>query len=179
MSAPNKSFFSGLTGLITGIAGIVTAAAALFGVAANQGWLRSSSTSNAKPGATSGAATSQTTGGAAGPTGTTGSTSSATPRYAVDPSSIVFQPIGATTASVKVSNTGEVPLTVEPPSVTGDTSHFSASDHTCGSSVDPGRSCLLQVTFNKAPGTFTATLVVQVTGATRSTKVPIKATAIL
>lgn len=160
MSAPNKSFFSGLHLAITGFAAFVTAVVAIVGLAINQGWIGGNSKS-------------ASTGG----TGSSASTA-AVPQYSVDPTEIVFQPVGPTTASVKVTNTGVVPITVESPMVS-DTSHFSARDQTCSGSVDPGRSCQIQVTFKHAPGSFDATLVIRVTGAPKATEVSIKATAIL
>ncbi|MDQ1391721.1 MAG: Abnormal spindle-like microcephaly-assocd, ASPM-SPD-2-Hydin [Acidimicrobiaceae bacterium] len=159
MSAPNKSFFSGLHLAVTGFAAFVTAVAAIVGLAINQGWL----SGNAKSG-TGGAGTSVST--------------AAIPQYSVEPLALEFQPVGPSTASVKVTNTGVVPIAVENPTVT-DASHFGASVQTCAGSVDPGRSCQLQVTFKRAPGTFNATLVIRVTGAPRATEVAIKATAIL
>jgi hypothetical protein len=185
VSAPNRSFFSGLHLLITGLAALVTASVAVFGVAVNQGWLGSkSTTSGAGPGASSGstATGSTSTTSAPGTPGASDTTAGAGPQYAVDPLSVTFTSLGPTTAAVKVSNTGLVPMTVEQPmfSAGSDTSHFSANAGTCGvGSVDPGLSCQLQVTFKHAPGTFTATLDVRVTGAVRATEVSIQATAIL
>ncbi len=174
MSAPNRSFFSGLHLLITGLAALVTASVAIFGVAVNQGWLHG----NASRPTTAPAAS-------AGSTATTGggdTTLSTVPQYSVDPLSVVFQALGPTTAPVKVTNTGVVPMNVEAPTFSPgpDVSHFSASAGTCGGgSVDPGLSCQLQVTFKHAAGTFNASLAVRVTGATRATEVAIQASAIL
>ncbi|HEX3539492.1 MAG TPA: hypothetical protein VHT75_03525 [Acidimicrobiales bacterium] len=167
MSAPNKSFFSSLAGVVTGIAGLLTAAVAVFGVAVNQGWLHGSSRSNPLPGSTAAPASGGT------PNGTN-------PQYAVAPPAVTFQALGGTTTAVRVTNTGVVPITVTPPQVTGaDASHFRADPGDCAAPVDPGRSCQLQVSFNPAPGTFNATLVVQVSGAVRATEVPLQAHAIL
>jgi hypothetical protein len=187
MSAPNKSFFSSLSGLITGIAGLLTATIAIFGVAASQGWLSSGSkaASSTAPGLTTSTTTS-TPSGLGDPStifGSSGSSSNAAggavPQYGVDATSISFQAVGPTSTSVKVNNTGVVPMTVEAPSITGPgASHFTANNQGCGS-VDPGRSCQIQVNFQQAPGTFNATLVVQITGAPRATEVAITATAIL
>jgi hypothetical protein len=165
VSAPDKTekkkaFFSSLHGVITAIAALTTASVAVLGLALNQGWL-------------SGGSSRTSAGG-------TSATTAAAPQFAVDPPSIVFQPVGPTTASVQVSNTGVVPMTVEPASVTGPgAAHFTATTGTCDGSVEPGLSCQLQVMFSQTPGTFNADLVVEVTGAVRAAEVPIKATAIL
>jgi hypothetical protein len=163
LRAPNKSFFSGLHLAITGFAAFVTAVVAIVGLAISQGWL----SGNAK------------SGGGGGGGSAPGSVSTvAVPAYSVDPTSIVFQPLGATTASVKVTNTGVVAITVEPPTLT-DSSHFGASAQTCDGPVDAGRSCQVLVTFKPAPGTFSATLVIRVTDAPKATEVSVKGTAIL
>ena len=175
MSAPNKSFFSSLAGLITGIAGLVTAVVAVFGVAVNQGWLHGSSRSSSAPGSTAAPSGSSSGGATSG-----GSTSGGSPQYAVAPPAVTFQALGGSTTAVRVSNTGSVPMTVMPPEVTGaDASHFKADPGDCAAPVSPGRSCQLQVSFNPAPGTYNATLVVQVSGAVRATEIPLQAHAIL
>ena len=171
MSASNKSFFSGLHLLVTGLAAFVTASVAVFGVAVSQGWIGGNARTSAGPGAagSSGAAS-----------GSSANTTTATPQYTVEPPSVTFQALGPTTASVKVTNTGTVTMTVESPRVTGpNADRFTASDQSCSPSVDPGRSCQLQVTFVRAAGSFNGTLVVQVQGAVRATEVPIQASAIL
>jgi hypothetical protein len=159
VTAPNKSFFSGLHLLVTTVAALVTASVAVLGLAINQGWLKSSKT---------------TSGGA-------GATTVAVPQYAVEPTALSFQPLAPLTASVKVTNTGVVPFTVASPTVTGpDASHFSTALGTCTATVEPGRSCQLQVTFHhQGPVSVTATLVVQVRGAVQATEVAIQATALL
>lgn len=160
-TAKKKAFFSGLHGVITGMAALITASVAVAGLALSQGWLNG----GAKGGGTG--------------TGTTASTA-AVPQYAVAPASIAFAPLGPTTAAIEVSNTGVVAMTVEPPLVTGpNASHFGATSQTCDAPVEPGRSCQLEVTFTQAPGTFNAIVVVRVTGAVRAIEVPVKATAIL
>jgi hypothetical protein len=186
VSTSNKSFFSGLHLLVTGLAAFVTASVALFGVAVSQGWIGSNATTSgatAAPGRggpgggpDSGSSSGSSNGSSSGSSDTT----MAAPRFTVDPPSITFQSLGPTTASVKVTNTGTVTMTVEPPTVTGpNANRFNASDQSCAPSVDPGRSCELQVTFLRAAGSFSGTLVVQVEGAVRATEVPIQASAIL
>jgi hypothetical protein len=156
VSAPNKSFFSGLHGVITGLAALITAAVAVLGLAINQGWLNGTKS------------------------GTGGGSGAAVPQFAVDPSSVAFQAFGPTTAPVTVSNVATVPLTVEPPRLIGPgAAHFSASAGTCQGSVSPGASCQIQMTFKHAAGTFNATLVIQVAGAAAPTDIPVSATAIL
>ena len=168
MSASNKSFFSGLHLLVTGLAAFVTACVAVFGVAVNQGWIGGNSR-------TSGATRTTGTAGGGGP-----GSSAAAPQFTVDPQSITFQSLGPTTASVKVTNTGTVTMSVKPPMVTGpNADRFTASDQSCSPSVAPGRSCQVQVAFLRTAGSFSGTLVVQVEGAGRASEVPIQASAIL
>ena len=182
MSTSNKSFFSGLHLLVTGLAAFVTASVAVFGVAVSQGWIGGNSRTSASPGAagTAGTGTVGTAAGGGGGGGGPGSTAAAAPQFTVDPQSITFQSLGPTTASVKVTNTGTVTMSVKPPMVTGpNADRFTASDQSCSASVDPGRSCELQVAFRRTAGSFSGTLVVQVDGAVRATEVPIQASAIL
>lgn len=186
MSASNKSFFSGLHLLVTGLAAFVTACVAVFGVAINQGWIGGNAKTSGATGTTgtaAGGGPGSTAGGTTGTAGTAGGGgpgSTAAPQFTVDPQSITFQSLGSTTAAVKVTNTGTITMSVEPPMVTGpNADRFTTSDQSCSASVDPGRSCQLQVAFLRTAGSFSGTLVVQVEGAVRATEVPIRASAIL
>jgi hypothetical protein len=60
--------------------------------------------------------------------------------------------------------------------VTGpNAARFAATIGTCSGSIDPGRSCQLQVTFRPMVGTFNATVVIKVNGAVQATEIPVKA----
>jgi hypothetical protein len=160
VSSPNKSdkkaFFAGLHGAVTGIAALATASVAIIGLSINQGWIG---------GTKSGGGASVTTTAAGGP------------QYSVDPPSLAFQLLSPATVSVDVSNIGSVPMTVETPRVAGSgASHFHVADQTCGTAVERGASCQVQVTFDRAGGSFNAVLVIHVAGAGSSTEIPITAT---
>ena len=176
MSDSQKSFFSGLSGAMTGLAAVLSAIVGVVGLSVSQGWI--GGTKNA---ATSGSASGSSTTVAGGPPSST----AAVAQFSVDPSSIVFQAIGPREITVKVANTGVVPFTLQPPTIASGSNadRFTVVDQSCGGSfggsVDPGRSCELKVTFIPKPGTFTATLVVAVTGGLRAVEVPIHASAVL
>ncbi len=173
MSGSRKSFFSSMPGLITGVAGLLSAVAAVGGLAVQQGWVGDSGSSDSRTVQTGRA---DSGGGGAGDDGT----SEKTGTFDVDPSSVVFQPVGSRDAKVKVSNTGDVPIEVESPTLTGaDAERFDADDGNCSGALEPGRSCQLNVTFKPATGKFEALLVVSADGATRSAEVPIRGSAVL
>ena len=170
MSDSRRSFFSSVPGILTGTAGIITAAVAAAGLATQQGWIGDSSDSGTSGGAA----------GAGGGAGTGGDAEASRPTFSVSPDTLEFEPVGAKEAAVKVTNTGEVSLRVNEPTVTGaDAGQFRASAGTCDEAVDPGRSCELNVRFTAKPGTFEATLLVTARGAAKATEVPIEATGLL
>ena len=176
-SGSGKSFFSSMPGVITGVAGLLSAVAAVGGLAVQQGWIGDSGSSDSgtvQTGRTNRGAEGANTGGGGE------ATSEKTGTFDVDPSSVVFQPVGSRDAEVKVSNTGDVPIEVESPTITGaDADRFDADDGSCSGSLDPGRSCQLEVTFKPATGSFEAVLVVSADGAPKSAEVPIRGSAVL
>jgi hypothetical protein len=184
-----KSFFSGLSGVITGLAAIASAIVGLIGLSVNQGWIGghaksagSGSTAGSGGSTVPGSPQTSLPGSPQTGIGGIGDTSVPGPQFAVDPTSLVFNgAIGPKDATVKVLNPGVLTINVQPPVIKGpDASRFSASPQDCSSPVEPGRSCLLKVTFNPpGPGTSNAVLVVQVSGVTKAQEVPIQATAIL
>ncbi|MDP9073785.1 MAG: hypothetical protein M3N98_06320 [Actinomycetota bacterium] len=189
MSDSQKSFFSGLSGTIAGVATLVSAIVAMIGLSVNQGWIgghhsqnagspaaTSTSTSASSPGAST-TSTSSATGGTSGVT-----TSMVGPQLALDPTALAIDgAVGPKDTTVKVSNPGSVTITVTPPTITGvDAARFAVNAQDCAAPLDPGRSCQLKVTFTPpGPGTFNATLVVQADVVPRAQEVPIRATAIL
>jgi hypothetical protein len=180
-----KSFFSGLSGVITGLAALASATVGVVGLSVNQGWIGGHAKA-AGPGASGGSSVSTLPGSpptTSGGFGAIGDTSVPGPQFTVDPTSLVFNgAIGPRDATVKVLNPGVKTVTVQtPPLIKGtDAPRFSVSSQDCSTPVEPGRSCMLKVTFNPpGPGTFNAVLVVQVDGVAKAQEVPIQATAIL
>ncbi len=73
---------------------------------------------------------------------------------AFTPASLSFpattQGVTSSAQSLQLSNSGGATATLQPPSITGD---YAVSGNNCGSSLAPGASCVLQVTFTPtAPG---------------------------
>ncbi len=170
MSDSRKSFFSSVPGILTGTAGIVTAAVAAAGLAAQQGWI----------GGDSGDGTSGGPAGVGAGTAEQGDPTPGRPTFSLSPTALEFEPVGDKEAGVKVSNTGEVSLRLNEPTITGaDAGQFRASSGTCDEALGPGRSCELNVRFTAKPGRFEATLVVTARGAAKASEVPIVATGLL
>ena len=175
-----RGFFSTLPGLLTGVAGVLSAGAAVAGLAVQQGWVGGGSD-------TSKSDTAAETGqrpGSAGSDGTSGGASSSASRAAgsfeVSPGNVEFDPIGAQEATVKVRNTGDVSLSVKPPTVTGeDADQFRATNRSCTGSLAPGRTCELEVTFEPKAGKYNAVLVVAANGAPNEAEVPLEGSALL
>lgn len=170
--AHSKSFFSTTAGLITGVAGVLSAVVGAAGLAIQQGWVGGGSDANpstaSQPGASSQAGSGRRSGG---------STAAEVPTFAVEPTSLSFQPVGSRDAKVKVRNTGSVELKLQSPMITGDDAdRFEASEGSCNGPVDPGRSCDLEVTFSPKPGSFRALLVVDADGGAKAAEVPLKGT---
>lgn len=161
-----KSFFSGLAGVITGLAGVASAIVAVVGLSVSQGWI--------------GHKSSTTSAGAPTNAGVVPGSGDAGPQFSVDPARINFESLGPRNASVTVHNTGTVKFAVKDPTVTGpDADRFDASMDSCSDPIAAGRSCGLTVTFKPKSGTFNATLVVEVEGGLRAVEVPIRAQALL
>ncbi len=185
MSDSSKpGFFSTLPGLLTGMAGILTAGAAVAGLAVQQGWIGGGSDSvSSDTAAETGQRPEDSRAGDTGTSGSGGSSSSASRAagsFEVSPGNVEFDPIGAKQATVKVRNTGDVALSVRPPRVTGeDADRFRATNRSCTGSLDPGRTCELEVAFDPKAGKYNAVLVVSATGAPSSAEVPLEASGLL
>jgi hypothetical protein len=188
MQVKEKSFFQTTAGVVTGVAGILTAVVGLLTVGAQMGWLGSknggtpaSTSGSTTPGAPPTSAGSLGTPTTAGRTATTaaGSESNA-PQFTVDPPAVTFENLGPRDQDITITNTGSSSISFFSPTVTGsNAARFAASDETCGSGLDAGRTCQLKVTFTPSgAGTFTGTLVIKPTvGPNR--EVPLKGTALL
>ena len=176
MASSHKSFFSTTGGLITGAAGVLSAVVGAAGLAIQQGWVGGDS-----DGTGQGTANQPGAAGRAGGAGRSGDVDAAVvPTFAVEPDSLSFQPVGpvgSREAKVRVRNTGRVDLELETPTVTGeDADRFKANEGTCTGTVDPGRSCELEVTFSPKAGSFSALLVVDAAGGATAAEVPLKGT---
>ncbi len=175
MGDSRKSFFSSVPGLITGAAGVLSAVVAAVGLAVQQGWVGGDSDT-----AQSGASGQAGVGGGRASGDGSRASGAVVPRFSVEPTSVSFQPVGSREATVRVRNTGTVPLNLQSPTITGDDAdRFSASEGSCDEPVDPGRSCELEVTFSPKTGNFAALLVVEADGGAKASEVPLKGNAVL
>ncbi len=138
--AKERSFWSSIPGVLTGLAGILTAVVGLLGLALNQGWLGD------------GAAQEQD-GGDGG---------TEVVRIEVDPERLEFDnPVGGATKSVAVSNEGTEPVTVATSRDGDGADAFTVDDGDCTRSQIPsGASCEVEVRFSADVGRFQAKLVV-------------------
>ncbi|MEA2932933.1 MAG: Abnormal spindle-like microcephaly-assocd, ASPM-SPD-2-Hydin [Actinomycetota bacterium] len=164
-----KPFWSSVPGVATGVAGVVSAIVGLVGIAVQLGWIGGGDGNGKGDGSTT---VSTDVGGATITTGSTASTvkgATTSPpatrqgRFVVDPTSVDIQPLQPRDVTVTVSNTGDVPLTMRAPSVTGSgADRFKATDAGCTKSAVPaGGTCQINLTFDpRGPGTYTAVLVV-------------------
>lgn len=193
MADGNRSFWTSTSGVATGLAGTLTGIVGIATLASQMGWIGpgDGSTTDTTATAASGSPSSTTDGGDDGLSGlddrTTSSsragrnaTTTADPTYSVDPSAVTFESLGSRTATVTVRNTGTVALDVEQVSVDGeDAGRFSFEAPACTSaSLDPGRSCAVEVTFSPEGGAAEAVLVVEADGAPAQ-EVPLKGAALL
>jgi hypothetical protein len=174
-----KAFWSSIPGVATGVVGFLSAIAGILGVSAQLGWIGGDDGGNGSVDATG--VTTTVVGGASGSsaTGATGATGAATSagEFAVEPTSVSFEPLKTKEATVTVRNTGDVALTMRPPTVTGSgAANFKAADAGCTrSTLAAGRSCEIKVTFTPpAPGEYTAVLVVVASNAPRAVEVDLK-----
>ncbi len=171
-----KSYWSTMPGVVTGIASIVTAIVGLLGISVQAGWIGGDD-DKASVSSTDGVATttSPTVRGAT----TTSSPSTATTRvgeFEVEPQSITFEPLKTKEATITVRNTGDIPLTIRAPDLSGSgEAAFTVADDDCNSTLAPGRSCDITVTFAAPqPGEFAAKLAVAASNAPRQVEVTLK-----
>ena len=143
-----RSFFATTTGVVTGLAGAITAVVGLLTAGVQLGWWGSDGNG----------------GGGGGTSVTTTATSGAQAQLRVDPSSVKFEVLGPKEQVVTVRNQSTTaPVSLRPVSVSGpDRAAFTASDVSCGSRLDPGRTCDVRVRFAPSrSGDFAGRLVVQ------------------
>lgn len=166
-----KSFWSSIPGMITGIAGLLTGAAALLGLLLQLGVIGDKDkTSN-----------TETTSPAEGD-GSTQSSVATAPTFSVSPTAVNLDQLLAKESKVTVKNTGEASFEVDSPVLRGgDAAQFAVRDLGCtGTEIGPGDSCEMMVTFTpKAGGRYSATLVVSVSGAAKPSEVALRGAAAL
>jgi hypothetical protein len=170
-----RSFWSSAPGIITGLAGLLSATAALVGLLVTFGVIGGKDSASKD----SGAATEQT---AVDSGGSTATTTAVTPTFTVDPTTVTLDQLLAKEGKVVVKNTGDVPLSVQSPVLRGgDAAQFAAADVSCTDAKIPvGDTCEMKVTFTpKANGRYSATLVISVTGTSKSAEVALRGSALL
>lgn len=155
-----RSFWSSAPGIITGVAGLLSATAALVGLLVTFGVIGGKdSSTKATSGATAGQAPNQ-------PNGSTGSTTAVTPTFSVSPKDLKLTLV-TREGKVTVSNTGETPLSVRPPVVSGSgAAQFAVKDLSCTSTdIGVGDTCQVAVTFSPGTADTEAKLTITVKGA--------------
>jgi hypothetical protein len=165
-----KSFWSTTSGVVTGVAGTLTGVVGLITVASQMGWIGSDSDSSRTDnvqteGSTAPGSPTTAASGRGGSSGT--GTPSATPTFTVDPARLSFEGL-TRKLTVKVLNTGRAALDVQAPEVEGtNPTQFNATAPSCTRGpVQPDRTCDIEVNFTPSrAGTYSATLVVEATGA--------------
>ena len=174
-----KPFWSSVPGVATGVAGVVSAIVGLLGVSVQLGWIGGGDNKDTS------AATSTLPDGSTGSTASTVRGASTVPptvrtgQFVVDPTSVSFEPLAPREATVTVSNTGDAPLTVRSPTITGSgAEHFQATDVSCDSTLPADDSCEIKVTFApKRAGQYTAVLLITASNGARQVEVALKGNA--
>lgn len=146
MAKSERSFWSSIPGLLTGLAGVLTAVVGLLTLAYNLGWVGD------------------------GPAGDE-PTGAATPTFRVEPKKLELVPVVQASKSVSVTNEGTEPITVSTEITGADQDAFADDDSACAGELTPGRSCQVEVTLEAGPGRHQATLVVSVDDRARSAEV--------
>ncbi|MDQ6910680.1 MAG: hypothetical protein M3Z84_07870 [Actinomycetota bacterium] len=155
-----RSFWSSAPGIITGVAGLLSAMAALVGLLVTFGVIGGKdSNTKATSGGTAAQAPNQ-------PNGSTGTTTAVTPTFSVSPKDVKLNLV-AREGKVTVSNTGESPLSVRSPVVSGSgAAQFAVKDLSCtGTEIGLGDTCQMAVTFTPGTTESDAKLTITVKGA--------------
>lgn len=183
------AFWSTTSGVVTGVAGTLTGVVGLATLAAQMGWIGGGD-GGADGGAdqassrveTAGEAADEDAGNRLAEDGDAArGDNDAAPEFAVTPTSVRFEALGARTTMVTVRNTGEAEVTVEDVTVdSGDADRFTVAAAACtAATLDPGRSCEVEVGYEPAGrGSARATMVVEVAGAP-AREVPLTAASLL
>lgn len=191
MSESNKSFWSTVPGLVTGLAGLLTGIVGLVTVLIQLGVIGGGHDSGDKTVVASNGAAStlpgtspSTVGGYGAGSGGGANTTVEAGTFTVLPTSVDFPPTDAKDKTVTVKNTSAAAkITVDPPTISGaDAQQFSASFDSCTSAPLPaGASCTLRITFKPSGPLrkYSATLRVSAEGAQRVSEVAITASTLL
>lgn len=167
MSDGNRSFWSSVPGLITGLAGLLTGIVGLGTLLVQQGVIGKDSK------------TPSTIAGAPLTTGTSVEPGS----FTMSPTTLDFQPVDPKEKVVTLKNTSRSgTLTLSSATVTGaDKDRFTVSYGTCTSSIAANLTCTLKVTFTPSGGLkkYNATLQVLASGAPQGAEVALTATTLL
>lgn len=166
----NRSFWSTVPGLVTGLAGLLTGIVGLLTVSVQLGWVGGGNGSNANS-STSTSTTSTTVGGTtttlfgSGPSGSTVGPSGS--RFELSPPVLAFAVIGRSEKRLTVRNTGSTPFSVESVTVEGPgAAQFTVDDTECRvADLAPRDSCDVLVTYTSGGASGPATLEVTVSGA--------------
>jgi hypothetical protein len=170
MTVKERSFWSTIPGLVTGLAGLLTGIVGLLTVAVQLGWIGSDDDDSSKQTDTTAPATAGNDGGP----GTTvsallggGARSATTAPSAggltVEPASVTFPAVGSREEVVTVRNATNAAIALRAPTISGvNANQFTATNVDCGTSLAAGRSCSVKVTFAASRGgESTANLVIQ------------------
>ena len=173
-----KPFWSTVPGAVTGVAGVISAIVGLLGISVQLGWLggNDKTTVSSSSGDAVATTTSSTVRGA---TTTSSALAAKAGEFSVDPQTVTFEPLKAKDVTISVENTGDVPLTVRAPVVSGtEAANFTVADETCTTStLAPGRSCEIKVAFAATqPGDYAAKLAVAASNVPRQVEVTLKGT---
>lgn len=178
-----KSFFSTIPGVVTGTAGLLTGVVGLLTVSTQLGWIGDDGNGGGgadQPAAESTATTTRS-GGTAGPAGGAGTTA-ASLSFDASPRRIDFGGLAGDEQQVTVRNNGNGVVGFEPFTITGaNRDQFRIGPSDCGSSLNPGRTCTVTVTFLRTrAGESTGTLVIQPAGTSPpAQEIPLKGTRLL
>jgi len=171
VSGGNRSFWSSIPGLVTGLAGLLTGIVGLITLLVQLDVIGGdASDSRSAP------TTAPASGGGAAP-------AAEVPTFTLTPATLEFRPTDPRRKDVTVKNTSKsATLAVPQPQLTGaDSRLFSASFGTCtGAPLAAGLSCTLTVTFAPSGplGNYNATLQMAPTGA-RAEEIQIKTSSLL
>lgn len=167
MSDGNRSFWSSVPGLITGLAGLLTGIVGLVTVLIQLGVVGSKGSSNASATATT----------------ATSTTATAPATFVVSPGALDFQPADPKVKAVTVRNTSSAgSIAVVAPTIVGDDgARFAVSLDTCDRPITAGLSCTVKVTFVPSGPlrTYKATLQLRAVEAARAQEVSLSATTLL
>ncbi len=157
--AKERSFWSSIPGVLTGLAGILTAVVGLLGLALSQGWIGD---------------------GTAEEEGDGGGGDTEVVRISADPERIDFRnPVGGETTSVAVTNQGTQPVTVSTGREGDGAEAFTIDDGDCTRSQIPsGGECKVEVMFDAGPGQHEATLVISANDDEQVQEVPLSGTSV-